>query len=73
MRLATVSESRESPRRVPWKAAGVSLVSEARVSIDLASRPVLIASVREASPENACTTSYADLVRDSGIVESFCS
>ncbi len=61
LRLATVSERRDSPCRVLWKAAGVSLVRSARVLIDLARRSVSILSARSARPENAWTTLYGEV------------
>ena len=56
LRLATVAEIRDRPRSVLWKAAGVSLVSVAKVSIDFPSRSTSIFSARSARPEKACTT-----------------
>ena len=43
------------------------------VSMESASLSVSILSARSASPEKACTTSYADFVRETGIVEPFAS
>lgn len=66
-RAAMFDESAETPRRAPRNSSGVLRVRSARVVSDFARRSVSIRSEVCASPENASTTSYGELVRSTGI------
>ena len=66
-REATVRDSRDRPSSDALTSAGLSLNSVESVSSDFASWPVSICSVVVVRSEKASTTSYDDVVRDSGI------
>src|SRR4051794_14574429 len=66
-RAARLPESADTPESACRKFFGVLRVRSDRVVRLLASRWVLMRSEVLARPENACTTSYGDWVREVGI------
>ncbi len=60
-------DSAETPSRASRNSSGVLRVRSASVVSDVASWSVSIRSDVSASPENASTTSYGELVRSTGI------